>query len=61
MSLNGTRSNEQIADDTDNPTLMLVSQGPLSAVLYLAGEPVALEVIPVKVLELKVKGTEMKI
>ena len=41
MSLYGTQSNEQTADDTDEPTLKLISQGSLSTVLCLAGKPLS--------------------
>ena len=61
MSLNGTQSNEQMADDTDKPTLMLINQGSLSAVLCFAGKPLALEMISVEVLELQGMETEMEI
>ena len=61
MSLYGTQSNEQMADNTDNPTLMLISQGSLSAVLCLAGKPLALEMVSVEVLELQGMETEMEI
>ena len=61
MSLNGTQSNKQMADDTDKTTLMLINQGSLSAVLCLARKPLALEMISVEVLELQGMETETEI
>ena len=61
MSLYGTQSNEQMADDTDKPTLMLITQGSLSVALCLTGKPPAFEVILVEILELQGMKTEMEI
>ena len=45
MSLNHNQSNEQIASDTNKPTLMLIIQVSLSAVLCFPGKPLALAII----------------